>query len=415
MNKITISLLNVCLALTAFLFFENIAFAQKSADLRYYDVKELELPILGKGFDECGAYYSRLPLDIHGVVRDAVWNLGQNTSGLAVRFNSDSKSIGVKWKLLNSFNMYHMAATGIRGLDLYTLEEGKWLFVGTAQPYKIEGSNNVCRAMMRSKIELPVNKNGDIEGREYLMYLPLYDGVVDLEIGVDSLAKIELPKNLDLVPQKYLRKENKNYEKYSNAIGKASDKPIVFYGTSVTQGGCASRPGMSYTSIVERNIHNETINLGFSGNGRMDKIMADKISLIDAKAFFIDCLANCTYDIIRDSAEYFIRTIAGNNPKVPVYLVSNYAYPYQYIDAKFRNDLSAENLLWYSIYKKLRKSGYKNLYFINVSGAKIRSKKNLGGKIETSSIGPDHEGTVDGVHMTDLGFIRFARIIEKVL
>jgi hypothetical protein len=388
--------------------------AQKSSELKYYDVVENKLPVIGRGFEESGNYFSRLPADIKGVVRKEVWDLGQNSSGIAVRFYSNSPVIGVKWELLNNFNMFHMTGAGIRGLDLYTLEGGEWLFVGTAQPYKIEGSNKICRAIARSKIE-PLrdadgNQIGD-GGREYLLYLPLYDGALKVEVGVDSTSSIGVPKNLDLVPQ-------------------VGDKPIVFYGTSVTQGGCASRPGMSYTSIIERKLHTETINLGFSGNGRMDKIMADKISTIKAKAFFIDCLANCTYQIVKDSTEYFIKKLAGDNPNVPVFMVSNYAYPYQYLDKGFRSDLNAENSLWYAYYLKFKKEGYKNLHFINVSGVKIKPEdlsakaedksnemvipKYLGGKMETSAIGPDHEATVDGVHMTDLGFLRFADELIKM-
>lgn len=399
--------------------------AQKSTDLKYYDVEENNLPVLGKGFQNSGSYFSRLPIDIKGVVREAVWDLGQNSSGIAVRFYSNSPVIGVKWELLNNFNMFHMTGAGIRGLDLYTLEGGEWLFVGTAQPYKIEGSNKICRAIARSKIE-PLrdadgNQIGD-GGREYLLYLPLYDGALKVEVGVDSSSSIGVPKNLDLVPQ-------------------AGDKPIVFYGTSVTQGGCASRPGMSYTSIIERKLHTETINLGFSGNGRMDKIMADKISTIKAKAFFIDCLANCTYQIVKDSTEYFIKKLAGDNPDVPLFMLSNYAYPYQYLDSDFRSDLNAENSLWYAYYLKFKKEGYNNLHFLNLSGAEIvpeelltgtkvkennlESKKLVshkvivpkerGGKMETSAIGPDHEATVDGVHMTDLGFLRFADELVKFI
>ena len=91
-------------------------------------------------------------------------------------------------------------------------------------------------------------------------------------------------------------------------------------------------------------------------------------------------------------------------------MISNYAYPYQYLDKEFRSDLKSENELWYAIYKKLKGEGYKNLRYINVSGG---AKNGECGIIEKSPVGPDHEATVDGVHMTDMGFLRFARAIEK--
>ncbi len=363
-------------------------FAQKSSQLKYYDARELGLPVLGKGFDDCvrendtisDGFYTRLPADIQNVVRKAVWDLGQNSAGLAIRFRTNSKCIGAEWKPLNNFGMAHMAATGVKGLDLYALMDGEWTFTGTAQPNGKNSRNVFIRKM-------------DGAMREYLMYLPLYDGIIDLKIGVDSSAVIELPQVADLLPanEKSMAKE---------------DLPIVFYGTSVTQGGCATRPGMAYPALIERALHKETINLGFSGNGRMDKIMADKIATIPASAYVIDCLANCTYDIVKDSTEYFIRAIAEANPETPIYMVSNYCYPYQDLDAEFQRDAAAENRLWREFCDKFRKEGYKNIKYIDVYA---------NGVMEKSPLGPDHEGTVDGVHMTDLGFSRFAKFLLKWL
>ncbi len=356
------------------------AAGQKASELKYHDVRELGLPVIGRGFANCirtndtisDGYYTRLPASIQNSVRKAVWDLGQNSSGIAVRFRSDSKCIGAKWKLLNNFHMPHMADTGIKGLDLYALgEDGEWHFAGTAQPNGKESMNVFIRKM-------------DGQMREYLMYLPLYDGVTSLEIGIDSTASILMPENPDLLP--------------SSTISPA-EGAILFYGTSVTQGGCATRPGMSFTSILERLLHRQTINLGFSGNGRMDKIMADEIAKVPASVYVIDCLANCDYDIVRDSTEYFIRTIAKANPQTPILMLSNYCYPYHWLDAQFREDTAKENTLWKEFCNKLRKEGYENIRYIDLY-ADCDMKK--------SAIGPDHEGTVDGVHMTDLGFMRYA-------
>ena len=275
--------------------------------------------------------------------------------------------------------MAHMAATGIRGLDLYALgEDNEWHFAGTAQPNGKESRNVFIRKM-------------DGRMREYLMYLPLYDGVISLEIGIDSTASLLMPENPDLLP---LSAEN------------PAEGAILIYGTSVTQGGCATRPGMSFTSILERWLHRQTINLGFSGNGRMDKIMADEIAKVPASVYVIDCLANCDYDIVRDSTEYFIRTIAEANPQTPILMLSNYCYPYHWLDAQFREDAAKENALWKEFCDKLRKEGYKNIKYID-----LYSECNM----KKSAIGPDHEGTVDGVHMTDLGFLRYAETLLPYL
>ena len=357
------------------------AFAQKASELKYYDVRELGLPVLGKGFQDCvrendtisDGFYTRLPADLQGVVRKAVWDLGQNSAGLAVRFRTNSKCIGAAWKPLNNFGMSHMTPTGVRGLDLYSLTDGEWLFVGAGQPNGKNSRNVFIRRM-----------NGDM--REYIMYLPLYDGVIDLAIGIDSTAVIEQPQVMDLVPS-------------------AQDLPIVFYGTSVTQGGCATRPGMAYPSIIERELHKETINLGFSGNGRMDKCLGEKIAKIPASMYVIDCLANCTSKIVKDSTEHFIRAIVEANPDVPVLMVSNYCYPYQYLDAQFHIDTQEENAIWKEFAQKFRKEGY-NVRYIDAYAK---------GNMKKSPIGPDHEGTVDGVHMTDVGFQRFAKFLMKYI
>ena len=359
------------------------AAAQKASELKYHDVRELGLPVIGRGFADCvrendslsDGYYTRLPASIRLSVRKAVWDLGQNSSGIAVRFRSDSKCIGAKWKLLNNFSMPHMAATGIRGLDLYALgEDDEWHFAGTAQPNGKESMNVFIRKM-------------DGQMREYLIYLPLYDGVISLEIGIDSTASIMLPENHDLLPV---------------SAKNPAEGAILFYGTSVTQGGCATRPGMSFTSILERRLHRQTINLGFSGNGRMDRIMADEIAKVPASVYVIDCLANCDYAIVRDSTEYFIRTIAQANPKTPILMLSNYCYPYHWLDAQFREDAAKENVLWKEFCDKLRKEGYENIQYIDLY---------TGCDMTKSAIGPDHEGTVDGVHMTDLGFMRYAETL----
>lgn len=363
--------------LISVLFFVQPIFGQKVDNLVFTDVQQAvekgDLVLLGQGFEVApDKFFNRLPENINGVVRKEVWDLGRNCAGIAVRFRTNSKCIGAKWTLLNNFNMAHMAGTGIRGLDLYSFTNGTWIYAGTAQPNGKESANIFRRNM-------------DGEYRDYIMYLPLYDGVEKLEIGIDSGAVLQSPAVQSLL---------------------GGERPIVFYGTSVTQGGCASRPGMAYPAIVERKLGKETINLGFSGNGRMDRVMADKIAGIDASAYVVDCLANCTYDIVKDSTEYFIKTIAGANPKSPVYMVSNYCYPYQYLDAGFRKDLEQENALWHTLYEKLRKEGYKNVRYIDLSGE---------GKMGKSVTGPDHEGTVDGVHLTDLGFLRLAEFYCKIL
>lgn len=392
------------------------AFAQKASELKYYDVRELGLPLVNQGFDDCvrtgsaakdanvktavdldvnmqkpadpatttqtprakvnDGYYTRLSSRIEGKVRQAVWDLGQNSAGIALRFRTNSKAIGAKWTLLNNFRMNHMTPTGICGFDLYAFDGKQWRFAGTAQPNGKE-SINVFR------------RNMDGQMRDYVMFFPLYDGVIDLALGVEEGAVIEQPTVLG-----------------SNPFGGKSEKPLVFYGTSITQGGCASRPGMVYTSILSRMLKRECINLGFSGNGRMDMILAEEMARIDAGAYIIDCLGNCTVKTVRDSTESFMKILWKAHPDVPIIMLSNYPYQYQWLDEYTRNDVNEEDALWKELYHKLRAEGLKNLQYIEIGGTHSAIEP-----MEGAATGPDNDASVDGTHLTDLGFLRMAEYL----
>jgi hypothetical protein len=351
------------IAVTAFS--ANVSAQEKSDEYKYVNAEELM--ILNKGFDNTELTFSRLPEDMKPVTRKDVWDLGLNSAGIAVRFSSNAKKIKARWTLLNNFRMNHMATTGICGLDLYMLnDKGQWQFAGNARPSKQESEN--------------VFGSGKLSGEwhEYMIYLPLYDGVTKFEIGIDPESEIAAPRN--------------------NVMVKGG-KPVLFYGTSVTQGGCASRPGMVYTSILSRKWQKEVINLGFSGNARMDKSMAETIKRVDAEKYVLDCLPNCTTQILRDSAEVFIKILADAHPDTPIYMVENMTYAYELTDSKTVQDQVEKNGYWKELYKKLRKEGYKNLRYI--------PRDKLTGK--------DGEDSVDGAHRTDLGFQRMAEAFMKYI
>jgi hypothetical protein len=177
--------------------------------------------------------YDRLPFSYKDSVRTPVWDLSKSSAGLSIRFLSNSTRLKVKWEVLNDFKMNHMAESGIKGLDLYCRIGGQWQFINTARP-------------SGKKSEVLLSEHMKPVTREYRMFLPLYDGLTSLAIGIDSAAAITKPL-------------------------KSSRRPIVFYGTSITQGGCASRPGMAYTNIISRKLDVDCINFGFSGNGRMER------------------------------------------------------------------------------------------------------------------------------------------------
>ena len=298
--------------------------------------------------------YDRFPISYKTKVRAPVWNLSKSSAGISVRFLSNSSSIYVKWELLNDTKMNHMAETGIKGLDLYCKIDNKWQYVNTARP---SGKENVFLLI----------KNMQTKMREYKMYLPLYDGVTNLEIGIDSLSKIEKPS-------------------------RTIQKPIVFYGTSITQGGCASRPGMVYTSIISRKLNVECLNFGFSGNGRMEKPVAELLSGIDASCYVIDCTANMSPTEVHENAMPLVEIIRNKHPATPIIFVECTFFEKAFLEDTTRNNINERNKALHTEYEKMVKSGVSNIYYINNKG----------------TLGYDHEATVDGVHFTDLGFLRFA-------
>ena len=345
------------------LYFSFSAYAQT----RYYDAKQF--PLIGKISEKTETRYERIPVSIKGKCRQPVWSLGKNTSGLAVRFRSNSTSVSAKWKLLNNNRMNHMTDTGIKGLDLYAWEDNRWQFVNSARPDGIENEKNIINNMNPKE-------------REFMLSLPLYDGITHLEIGIDSLAYIEKPASP--FPR--------------------TDNPIIIYGTSITQGGCATRPGMSYANILERKLNREIINLGFSGNGKLDYEIAEIMSeRQDAAMFVLDFIPNVHASEITEKLSTFIQILRSKNPATPIVLVETVIFPHALFDQNTYEVVTLKNKTLHKEFRALQRRGDKNIHYITTS--------NL--------IGSDGEATVDGVHFTDLGFLRFANevspIIEKLI
>lgn len=334
------------------------------AQIKYYELSDF--PLLGKISEETETKYERLPLILKDKTRPPVWDLGKNTSGLAVRFCSNSSSISLRWELLQNRVMYHMTATGIRGLDLYVWEIGKWQFVNSARPTSEKNNTYKLITNMTSK------------EREFLLFLPLYDGVTSLLIGIDSLSVIKQP-TLN-IPKR--------------------NGPIVVYGTSITQGGCATRPGMSYTNILTRELNREFINLGFSGNGRLDYEIAEIMAgRNDASLFILDFVPNVTTQQIEEKMADFVEIIRKKNPHTPLLFIESAISSNADFNLIEKNAILEKNSTLRNEFKLLKEKGYKNIYY-------LKSKDLLGS---------DGEATVDGTHYTDLGYTRFSKQLMKII
>lgn len=341
----------------------------KVTDLVYYDAREF--PILGTVCADGEHPYWRLPDSLESRCRPELFALGKNSAGIAVRFASDATSIGAGWRSLNKFNMNHMTATGIRGLDLYVMQpDSTWTTVSSIRPL-FNSHSTKALAMTNMKKEM----------REYMLYLSLYDGVDSLYIGVDSAATLCQPW-IDLPSR---------------------EKPIVMYGTSVLQGGCANRPGMAHTSILGRMLNREVYNFGFSGNAKLDYEIAELMATINAGVYVIDALPNLKTPEIKERMEHFFRIIRAARPDTPVIFVESVIFPIMRHDEETFQTISEKNRTLSEIFNSLKAGGEKNIYYFK--GENI--------------LGDCVEGTVDNYHLTDLGFTTFARnfypLLQEVL
>ncbi|MBN2680968.1 MAG: SGNH/GDSL hydrolase family protein [Bacteroidales bacterium] len=304
--------------------------------------------------------YNRLRTKDKSSVRAELWALSKNSSGISVGFETNSSIIKVRWKLSTGFRMSHMAKTGIGGVDLYCKVDTFWQYVNTGKPEKLENIQTLVEGMTKEK-------------RVFILNLPLYDGVEILEIGIDKEAEI------------------KPYKAFEG-------KPIVFYGTSITQGGCASRPGMAYTNIISRKTGKECINFGFSGNGRMEPELAEIISEIDAEFFVIDCIANMKAPQVKENTEKLIRIIRQKHPKTPIIFIESLIYENGFFNSSRKENIDEKNRILYEEVRRVASLNGDSLIFY------IDNKEFLGN---------DHEATVDGTHFTDLGFMRFSEFLIK--
>ena len=326
------------------------------------DIRDLRIE--GQGWTDTKAPFDRLPARAEGVVRDVVWDLSRHSAGLCVKFKTDAKEIQARWTLtLDRLAMSHMPATGVSGLDLYieTPDGPRW--AGSGRPETLPD----VEAVLISGME-----DGE---KSCTVYLPLYNGVSNVEIGVPEGASIVATER------------------------EADRKTILFYGTSITHGASASRTGTCHVARVGRALNCETINLGFSGNGMMEPEVAHFLAELHPDVFVVDCLPNMTADLITERAAYLVTTLRAKHPDTPILLVEDRTYG----DAQFvvsrrvRNETSRK--AFQDVYARLMADGVSGLHYLE--GATL--------------LGADGDDTVDGSHPTDLGFKRQAdRFVEQI-
>jgi lysophospholipase L1-like esterase len=365
--------LNLLFVLIACFLYQQ-AYSQQNSNITWWNPAQHEFNVIGgQGWPENVQYdYDRLPKEAEAEVRKSVWNLSKHAAGLVIRFRSNSSQIKIRYKVAGKYAMPHMPATGVSGVDLYTKNsDGEWMWCrgryafGDTARYDFTNIN-------------PQDAYHDL-GREYQLYLPLYNSVEWLEIGVHENTRFEpLP----------IRHE----------------KPIVVYGTSIAQGACASRPGMAWTSILERKLDNPLINLAFSGNGRLEEELIDLISQIDAKIYILDCLPNLSPNKDRTLEEVRRRIISSvgslrkTRANVPILLVEHAGYSDGSTNLASQKTYTDLNKVLRETYAWLKAEGTENIYLLTKDEIKLGL-----------------DDFVDGTHPSDLGMMHYAAAYEKYI
>ena len=334
----------------------------KVGNLSVYYFNALKKPFEVTGFpwrEENGPLY-RIPKNLtEQEVNSGVLSLAWHTSGGTIRFKTDSPYMTIRADYHYFNDMNHMPRTGSAGFDLYTAgDDGGEIYLSTIQP----------RSENRNKtLEQRFNSGSDGKMHSYTIYLPLYSGVKNLEIGVKPGSKI-LPPD----PQKIR-------------------KPILFYGSSITQGGCASRPANNYTTMLCRAVDAPQINLGFSGSAKGEIALAEAIGKLDLSVFVMD------YDYNAPNAEHlakthepFFKAVRKANPDLPVIMLSKCSWI-----SPERRDIIRKT------YENAVKAGDKKVWFIDGNELFGEPGQNM--------------CTVDHCHPNDLGFYMMYRRVLPVL
>ncbi|MGV8878459.1 MAG: SGNH/GDSL hydrolase family protein [Sphingobacteriaceae bacterium] len=315
--------------------------------------------------NEMKDYYGRLPARAESLVRPAVWSLSKNSAGLQLRFQTDAKEIVIKYVTSGNLQMAHMPATGVSGLDLYAKNiDGKWLWCGGSYAF---GDTVIYRFK-----NLP-QKDQHVSNCEYMLYLPLYNSVKWLHV--------EVPK-----------------DRYFKPLPVRKDLPIVMYGTSIMQGGCASRPGLAWPAILGRRLDRPVVNLGFSGNGRLEKEVIGLQAEINARLFVLDCLPNLTGVDLPDLKQRIVlavKTLQEKRRGVPILLTAHAGYTDGDMNSVRKGAYECVNNALNQVFDSLSTKGIKQIY-----------------RLSKEELNLDIESTVDGTHPNDLGMMRYADAYE---
>ena len=352
MKKVLLTLCAAVLALTA------------AAQTRWHDAAELT--IIGKPIPTAMPF-SRIDTKVYKFNDKTIDTYADYSTGLAIVFETDSRTIKARWTTGGGNSGANMPAILTKGLDLYIMKDGKWVFAGTGAP-KMGGKGPFKKHEGTIITEMP-------EGaKQCLMYLPLFDRLESLELGLDE-----------------------------DAMLKPMDNPfrhnIIVHGSSITHGASASRPGMTYAARFGRDNGLYTCNLGFSGMCKLQNEYAHYLADIkDVDAFIFDTFSNPQADVIYEKFNEFVDIVRAAHPDVPMIFLQTERRETRNFNVKREASEAAKQKAAEEVVKARMKKD-KNIYFIDSEGF----------------LGKDHIATADGTHPTDLGFTYMLQTISPKL
>ncbi len=340
--------------------------AQDTSKFDWYKVDEMRLS--GKIDAHTSNPFQRFPDSMKDLVRKRVWDLSENPAGVYVDFETNSDEVIVKYEVNGPIEFPHMPATGVSGIDLYAMDGGSWKWV--------KGNYNFSDTI---SYKFRLNGKSTKTQNKLRLYLPLYNTVTYMEVGV---------------------KGNSNFKN----LPKVNKKPIVVYGTSITQGACAGRPGTAWTSILSREIGIPLLNYGFSGNGRLEEEIINYLAQIEAEVFVFDCLANFTSGQGLGAQQAKVRLIEGvktirkSHPATPIIFTDHAGYPHGEVYYPEKEKYLELNLSNREAFEKLKGEGFDNIYLLGFK-----------------ELGLDQDNFIDGVHPNDAGMMKYADAYTRLL